>query len=529
LCFSPPLLRPSAEGQGEGGMKVATKLSGAFGVLVLILAALLVYHVRTIHHLVAANYQLSEISSRLSLNTARQLARLDELEENAGKFWVTRDAGYLQRFEEASRGFAAGLVELDAAALSPEERAEVEVLAERWRAFAPVAARIAAPPAPEAELYRRLGDLRARARRVGDASDATMRARLEASATAARRAERISWAAAAGTLLLSVVVFSLIVRSISGALNRLQRGTHEVAGGNFDYRLPTDLDAEFAALAHDFNGMTQRLGELDRMKRGFLSKVSHDLKTPLASMRETVQVMLDGVPGPITARQRRLLELTDESAVRLSGMIAKILDLSAMEARALALDLRPHDLRPIVESAIAAVASGDAERGSRIQVDSDVALRLECDRDRVVQVLVNLLENAIKFSPADAPIRISTRLVAPDDPGASAEQWRRLDRRSGAVLIEVSDRGCGVPEADRRRIFEHFFQSAGGTRVANRGVGLGLAICREIVDLHGGALWVRDDAGGGSVFAVLLPRPLPAVVPLGPVMTGPAPTSPARA
>jgi signal transduction histidine kinase len=502
-------------------MKFATKLSATFGVLVVIFAGLLVYHVRAIQQLVTANYELAEMSSRISVTTARQIGRLNELEENASKFWVTQDVGYLQRFQEAFHGFAVGVQKLADSPLSPEEREEVRRLEELWRGFGPIADRMEDPAAPTAELHGHLSGLRFQVTRTESASEAAMHARLEASAAAARRAERISWAAAAGTLLLSLIVFSLIVRSISGALNRLQRGTHEVAGGNFEYRLPTDFDAEFAALARDFNDMTQRLGELDRMKRDFLSKVSHDLKTPLASVRETVRVMQDGVPGPITARQRRLLELTEDSAVRLSGMIAKILDLSAMEAGALTLDVASHDLRSLLEPAIAAVALGDAERGSRIRVDNDVPLRLACDRDRMIQVLVNLLENALKFSPPGTPIRIATRLVTPEDGPVPAEQWARLAPSGGrrvAALIEVIDRGCGVPVPDKRRIFEHFFQSASGTRVAGRGVGLGLAICPEIVDLHGGTIWVRDNPAGGSIFAVLLPRPLAAVMPVVPVL-----------
>jgi signal transduction histidine kinase len=508
-------------------MKVATKLSASFGVLVVILAALLVYHVRTTQRVVAAHYELAEIASRLSTHSARQLGRLNEIEENASKFWVTRDAGYLLRFEESFHGFAAGLVELAGSPLSAEERAEVGRLQVQWAAFGVVADGVGEADPPQRELYEAVAVLRKQAHRVGDASEAAMRARLDASALAARRAERISWAAAAGTLLLSVFVFTLLVRSITGALNRLQRGTREVAGGNFEYRLATDADDEFAAVARDFNEMTQRLGELDRMKRDFVSRVSHDLKTPLASMREAVQVMLDEVPGPVTPRQRRLLELTDESAVRLSGMIARILDLSAMEAGALALDLRPHTLRSMIDPAVAAVALGDAERAGTIRPSGDLSLRVECDRDRVIQLLVNLLENALKFSPPGTPITVSARLVDAANAGVPAEEWDRLDaaaRRTGALLVEVADRGCGVPEADRRRVFEGFFQSASGTRAAGGSVGLGLAICREIVDLHGGALWVRDNPGGGSIFSVLLPRPLPAAVPLAAIGGAAAPS-----
>jgi signal transduction histidine kinase len=335
-----------------------------------------------------------------------------------------------------------------------------------------------------------------------------MRARLEESAAAARRAERISWIVGAATLLLSVLVFAAVVRSISGALNRLQTGTRQVAGGNFEYRLAIGRGDEFAQLATDFNTMTRQLGELDRLKRSFLSKVSHDLKTPLASMQETVQVMLDGMAGPITDRQRRLLQLTEESARRLSTMIARILDLSAIEGGALVLEKRRHDVRELVRPAVEILACGEAGRHHRIVTDMPpTLLEVDCDHDRTIQVLLNLLENAAKFSPEGAEIRVSARAITGPDEGVPSSRWNRLRPAPGervAALIEVADRGPGVPDSDKTRVFEDFFQS-GGPRARGRGVGLGLAICRDIVELHGGTIWVRDNPGGGSTFAVLLP------------------------
>src|SRR5690606_9687504 len=111
----------------------------------------------------------------------------------------------------------------------------------------------------------------------------------------------------------------------------LKAGTRAVARGDFDHRLPPGASREFAQVARDFNTMTRRLGELDSAQRDFVSKVSHDLKTPLASMRETANILLDEVPGPLTDPQRRLLRLHEESGERLAGMIAKLLSMSSLE------------------------------------------------------------------------------------------------------------------------------------------------------------------------------------------------------
>src|SRR5690606_32547257 len=269
-------------------MKVTTKLSAAFGLLVVVLAALLVYHVRTNRAVVVANHELAEISSRLQLTSSRQIAALNQLEETAGKFWVTRDTGYLALFDRAFRDFDRGLDELTANAQTEQEREAIDALAAAWSEFLPIAAQVnrdaLVTDPPARMLEQLLASLRFQIRRVVDASQAAIRDRLEASASASRQAERVSWMVGAATLLLTLLIATLIVRSTSNGLQRLQRGTQQVSLGNFEYRLPDEGGDEFAQLARDFNVMIRRLGELDRMKRDFLSKVSHDLKTPLASM-----------------------------------------------------------------------------------------------------------------------------------------------------------------------------------------------------------------------------------------------------
>jgi signal transduction histidine kinase len=498
-------------------MRLTTRISLVLGLLMVMVAALLLYHVRTIREAVSTSFELSELSARVKLSATDQLTRLNQMEENAGKYRVTRDLGYLERFEELVADFDAGLARLRAAPLTPDEAAEAERLDAVWRDFLPLAAALregtrapaaADPLEPVPELGAPLATLRLRTRRAGDASQAVMASRLARSAETARRVERLSWSAAAGALLLSVLVSALLVRSVSGSLRRLQAGTHAVAEGDFEHRLDTDGADEFAEVARDFNVMTRRLAELDQMKRDFLSKVSHDLKTPLASMQETTRALLDGVSGPLEPTQRRLLQLSQESGTRLAAMIGNILDLSSMEAGAARLTPAPHALAPLLHAAAAQVAAVAAEGGVRLSVEAPDDARLECDADRVLQALVNLLENAVKFSPRDGTV--SLRAVATSDrPDAvPAARWRGVDAgpRPGALAwITVTDEGPGVPSDERERVFERFYQGEPGRRARRRGVGLGLPICREIAAAHGGRVWADARPGGGSVFHLLLP------------------------
>lgn len=498
-------------------MKVATKLGGAFGVQGAILVGVLVYHVGVTREAVSTSYELSDISSRVFAGTAEQLGRIAQLDENASKYVVTRDPGYLEKFRQILGDFDAALLRLESTALSERESARFAALLEEWDRFRPLAERLpafaqAAAPDSLSLLERQLDTLHVLARSLGEASQAAMLARLERSASAARSAERLSWIAASTALLLSILISALIIRSISESLARLKRGTHEVAAGNFRYRLDTSRSDEFAQVAHDFNTMTQRLAELDGMKRDFVSKVSHDLKTPLASMQETVNILLDELPGPLTGKQRDLLLLNQQAGQRLSSMVAKLLDLSRIEAGALAPEFAMHRLEPLVRHAVEQIGPAAAERRVHIATTfEDPVILLECDPERIRQVLDNLLENAIKFSPQEGVIRVTTRYASARPHGVPHERWhalRRPDPESGIVLITVADRGPGVPDQDKERIFERFYQTSAGRAVHGRGVGLGLTICREIVAAHGGALWVEDRPGGGSTFCLLLPRAL---------------------
>jgi len=496
-------------------MRVSAKLWAALGLLVVILVSLLVYHVGTIRESVTTHYELSEISSRLFLSSSEQLALLNDLEENAGKYWITRETGYLGRFEETLDDFEASLRGLRDRNLADAERVAVRHLDESWREFTPLAASFLAyrepgvtmPDDPLPTLGEHIEQLRWDVRGISEASEAVMGTRLSQSAATAARVERVSWGVALGAVLLSILVSFLTVRSISRQLRRLKEGTRVVAAGDFEHRLPTNRRDEFAELARDFNVMTRRLGELDRMKRDFLSKVSHDLKTPLASIQETTNVLLDGVTGPLTEGQRRLLTLSQQSGQRLSSMIADILDLSGMEAGAFSLEVHRQELGKLVRSAVEQLEP--LMRDGALEIDVQLpgsSLVTECDGDRVVQVVANLLENAVKFSPRGGRITITARHVEHGSADVPEEWWNAVEASEGNALLSVADEGPGVPAGDREAIFDRFYQTEVGRRAGAGGVGLGLAICREIVAAHGGQIWVEENPGGGSVFQILLPR-----------------------
>ena len=230
----------------------------------------------------------------------------------------------------------------------------------------------------------------------------------ETSTRIGRNALFISWSALAVPVVLGAFASFLIFRSISIPLANLLEGTNAMASGKYFYRLDTSRKDELSRLALDFNALTQRMAELDQMKRAFVSHVSHELKAPMASMRETLQLLLEEIPGPLTDKQRRLLELGLQSGSRLSCMLANLLDLSKIEAGVMEYDVQTHDLVPLVKTAIAGLEVQAREK--KIRIDASLPsqpLLVECDRDRIVQVVGNVISNAIKFSRVSSDVEVS--------------------------------------------------------------------------------------------------------------------------
>jgi two-component system sensor histidine kinase GlrK len=482
-------------------LRVAAKLALGWGVLITLFVGILAYDLALVNRLARVNQGLSEIefhAARLSLEQSRRLAALEEFSR---KLLVTRDPAYAGRLRELASEFDAGLRELRFLALSPAEVVEVERLADGWRRL-PLAGIIEEGKRVErgGEEERRLADalvasfagLRAQATTVTSATQAAVAAEVAAATRASGQARTVSWLLVGLALVVSLVVLWLTVRSLNRPLRRLTAGIREVSRGRFAYRPGPSGADEFSRLETSFNEMVERLGELDEAKSRFLSHVSHELKTPLVATQETNKLLLDEIPGPLNERQKRMLELNLQGSQRLAGMITKLLELSRLEAEAADYDFQRHDLAAAVQAAVDGFEALARERGVRLGIATDGAdLAVRCDRDRIIQVVENLLENAIKFSPRGGEVEV-----------------RVLAARPTHAVVEVVDQGPGVAEEDRQRIFERFVQldaPARGERGEGRGVGLGLAICREIVEVHDGAIWAGDNQPTGSTFGFSVP------------------------
>lgn len=477
-------------------MRVATRLRLTFAVLLAVLGTVVAVHVVTMRSAVQGTRALAAIAAR-GQDASMQSRRLDDMSASLRKYSVTSDREYLERVATLAGAHEGQIRALELQAMSAAERGAARELALRWE---PVSAAIDSVVIEGRVNGARL-DARP-ARRIADEVDA-IKAPTQALAAAARfamldeirnadrRADvtgRMFWAIGIAAVLLVGILATLLVRSIIDPLERLAGATREVARGQFGARVPVRGEDELAIVTRDFNDMSTRLEQLDRMKRDFISNVSHDLKSPLAAIQETNDVLLDGLAGPLAERQRRLIEMSRDSGSRLAAMIYKLLDLSRLDSRPTPirelLDLFAMTQRAVDHMNATRNARG---RGPTVVLEPSAHLLLRADAEEISQLLDNLLENACKFSPEGGVVRVG------------------LEDDEGTAVLRVADEGPGVPDHEKRRIFERFYQADAGRTAPDHGVGLGLAICRHVAEAHGGSIIVRDIAPIGSVFEVRFP------------------------
>jgi two-component system sensor histidine kinase GlrK len=272
-----------------------------------------------------------------------------------------------------------------------------------------------------------------------------------------------------------------------------------VARGDFTKKINISSNDEIGELAESFNLMSDRLRELDQLKADFISNITHDLKTPLASITEANQLLIDGIGGSISSRQHHLLHIIREDATRLLRLIESIIDLSKMESGVLRYDFAPCDISHVITEAIASLTLLAESKKLHIRCSIEKNLPVLCmDRDKIIQALINLLGNAIKFTPESGSVTVAAAHL-PDRSKAGRPDTINAQQ---ALQISISDTGTGITPEDLPRIFDKFYQ---GHFAHKKGSGLGLAIARYIIQAHGGEIWAESKKGLGSTFYIVLP------------------------
>jgi signal transduction histidine kinase len=257
--------------------------------------------------------------------------------------------------------------------------------------------------------------------------------------------------------------------------------------GDLSVRVPEKGSGELRQLAENYNTMAAQLENLDRSRNQFVSNASHELKTPLATMKILLETMMYQPDMPGEVREEFMADMNHEID-RLTGIITDLLTLTRMDNKSDALKMEEIDLSGLTEETVRLLTPAARKRGQRLESSVAPDLRIRGDRTKLNQVLYNLIDNAMKYTQDGGEIHVS------------------LEEKNDPAIWRVRDNGVGIPPEDQEHIFDRFYRVDKARSRETGGTGLGLSIVRQLVGMHQGQVYVESEPGKGSCFVVELPR-----------------------
>ena len=441
---------------------------------------------------------LTDFSRRLvleSVQTTRALQNLFRysiaLERTASYYLVIGDAKNLANFSDADATLITtvnelrGLLRGDAVrtSLGPFTLLQQDIVAD-------VRAPIVASPGTGRNLtqdlaadFSRLDEL---ATRVAAAVKAQTDTELDSLRDQADRARRELFWESSLLIPLALAATLSFALGIGRPLRQIDRAITELGGGNFARRISVSGPVDLQRLAQQLEWLRSRLLDLAQERNRFLRHMSHELKTPLANIREGTELLMDGAVGELRGGQREVAAILKENSIKLQRMIENLLSYSAWQSNSVGLDPSEFRLRPLVKQVLENQQLTLVSQRVRLDVQVE-DLSMHADRGKLRLILENLLSNAIKYSPRGGTITVRARAAQTD------------------VILEVADGGDGIPPADRPYVFEAFHTGrAPGGHV--RGTGIGLSVVYEFVQVHKGSIEIVDGEFPGAHIRIRIPQ-----------------------
>lgn len=413
--------------------------------------------------------------------------QIASMERSAKLYQVLNDPGLLQVYRDSRERLLVTLTNIESVAEDPVSQTQIQTLRSALRRIDNAFMSIT-PPAPEVsrEAVDSIAPMWEAAFRLSNSTgDQIERGLSKMQASTAETESYLFWLSA-GLILLTALLVALFtfvlmrpIRQIDSAISQLGKGTFSKS---IAVRGPTDL----VDLGRQLEWLRVRLLELAQERNRFLRHMSHELKTPLANIREGTELLMDGAVGELDSAQREVTAILRDNGIKLQQLIENLLSFSAWQARHSGLEINEFRLRPLVKAVLETHQL--TLLAQRVHLDLKVQdIELRADRAKLKLILDNLLSNALKYSPRGGTIHIHAK--ADDD----------------LLVLDVGDTGPGISQDERGAIFEAFY--SGRTPIAGhlKGTGIGLSVVNEFVQAHGGSIEIVDGVFPGAHFRVRLP------------------------
>jgi two-component system sensor histidine kinase GlrK len=412
--------------------------------------------------------------------------KIAELERTAKLYNVLKTADLLTAYRNQDEGLATIRGQLDRHLRTEPTHRTLEQLGDLQGTIRLSVLSMPHGSADPDDLSHRFGELTALATKVAEQSNAEIDAEVAALEQQTQRARRrLLWQSAL-LLPLTVIAIIAVTLAVGRPLRTLDRAISELGSGTFSREIAVSGPQDLERLGRQLEWLRGRLLDLAQERSRFLRHMSHELKTPLANIREGTELLMDGAVGELDGNQREVTGILRENGIKLQRLIENLLSFSAWQTSSSALDTSEFRLRPLVKQVLENQQLTLLSQRVRLDVKIE-DVTLVADRGKVRLILENLLSNAVKYSPKGGAIHMSAQ--------------RSFDQ----LVLDVADNGPGIAPEDRTHIFDAFYTGRAAKSGSLKGTGIGLSVVLEFVTAHGGNVQIIDGEFPGAHFRIVMP------------------------
>jgi len=476
------------------GFTIFKRLALGYLAILLVVVALGIYTTLRLDQLNQITRSISSIDGE-TIRIATKL-RTNTLSQSGfeKKYIVSRDKDFYNQFLEIEKHIETDLKRISVLIDSPEKKRLISDIKKSHSRYLSIVQNLVHstkidkkyPQKRDQEEKKKLIDETAdKLDKVIEIAKADVERKIKRSGEIGARASRVTVTISMAAIIMGILIAFFNARTINHPILLLIKGTRKIAKGKFEKHITIPSPPEIKELANAFNLMCDRLKKIDEIKADLFSNISHDLRTPLAIIRESASLLLfNGSSTRFSKKEYKLISIIEEECERLINSVNTILDISRMDAGMTDYNMEKYNLFHLIERSVSNIRPIAESRGINLGVNIGGRLPpVNIDGERIGQALGNLLDNAMKFTTQGEKVTVAATLKDTKE----------------FVEVSVSDSGCGIPKENIEEIFDKFKMLHG------KGTGLGLYIARHIINAHGGDIWVKSEQGRGSTFSFTVP------------------------
>ncbi|NLA75682.1 MAG: HAMP domain-containing protein [Deltaproteobacteria bacterium] len=487
-------------------LTIFKRLIAGFFLIIMAVVALSAYSVVKFRELNQAIRSISAVDSETLRNTDRLRDGIYTLRKFERKYVISEDMDFLDQFYEVEKSFIRDLDQIKELLEAMENPGMAALLREAHDRYIIKVEEEAGLIKSQSDYNKRgfeeqkqalVDEIMGHLDLIREATEKVIDNRIILSGQAGQETLRVIMIISISSIIIAVLIAFFISRTIHHPIRLLINGIKGITQGKFEKHLEISSPPEINELAWAFNNMCARLKELNELKADFIAGVSHEFRTPLAVIREAIGLYTESLVSRPAEKQQKLLFIIEEECERLITSVNRVLDISRMEAGIVEYHMEDYNVVHLAAIALSKIRPIFQRKNITLEYDPGNGVsNAFIDPEKIGLVLDNLLGNALKFTPEKGRVRV--KVIVRDAVSGNSDK----NEKRHVVEVSISDTGPGIPKKNINEIFEKY------VKLHEKGTGLGLYISRQVINAHGGEIWVQSNGKTGSTFFFTVPLSL---------------------